>query len=241
MYRTSPTCMESSNSRILTNNDFALQAKMVAVETSIDVGNILWIFYDICQDLRGGPKRTYLGGTPPNTPPYSQWGTLIYEGTPQYPFPSSSSTLHMAQHPPHGPKPWFNLPINHGGVISGMPPRCICFVLSLKCWHRCLLRLPSSNVKGVLRYLVFIDIFMPYIVDILVVLTDSHIWPDWWEADPHCYWAVSCAWWQGASRAPSLLDHPGRPGCATPDTIQAWWMQIHTHQIWPYCESTDIF
>ncbi len=27
-------------------NDFAVQAEMVAVETSIDVGNILWIFYD---------------------------------------------------------------------------------------------------------------------------------------------------------------------------------------------------
>ena len=30
----------------LTTNDFAVQAEMVTVETSIDVGNILWIFYD---------------------------------------------------------------------------------------------------------------------------------------------------------------------------------------------------
>ena len=29
-----------------TTMDFAVQAEMVAVETSIDVGNILWIFYD---------------------------------------------------------------------------------------------------------------------------------------------------------------------------------------------------
>ncbi len=29
-----------------TIKDFAVQAEMVAVETSIDVGNILWIFYD---------------------------------------------------------------------------------------------------------------------------------------------------------------------------------------------------
>ena len=37
--------------------------------------------FDICQDLRGGSKRMYLGGVPPNTPPYSQWGALIYAGT----------------------------------------------------------------------------------------------------------------------------------------------------------------
>ena len=43
-----------------------------------------------------------------------------------------SSTLHVAQHPPHGPKPWLNLPINHGGVIGGMPKRCIRLALSLK-------------------------------------------------------------------------------------------------------------
>ncbi len=30
----------------LTIKDFAVQAEMVAVETSIDVGNMLWIFYD---------------------------------------------------------------------------------------------------------------------------------------------------------------------------------------------------
>ncbi len=30
----------------LTINVFAVQAEMVAVETSVDVGNILWIFYD---------------------------------------------------------------------------------------------------------------------------------------------------------------------------------------------------
>ncbi len=36
---------------------------------------------DICQDLGGGSKRTYSGGRPPNTPPYSQWGALIYAGT----------------------------------------------------------------------------------------------------------------------------------------------------------------
>ncbi len=30
----------------LTINDFAVQAEKVAVETSIDVGNILWIFYE---------------------------------------------------------------------------------------------------------------------------------------------------------------------------------------------------
>ncbi len=30
----------------LTINDFAVQAEMVAVETSIGVSNILWIFYD---------------------------------------------------------------------------------------------------------------------------------------------------------------------------------------------------
>ncbi len=30
----------------LTINDFAVQAEMVAVESSIDMGNILWIFYD---------------------------------------------------------------------------------------------------------------------------------------------------------------------------------------------------
>ncbi len=30
----------------LTIEDFAVQAGMVAVETYIDVGNILWIFYD---------------------------------------------------------------------------------------------------------------------------------------------------------------------------------------------------
>ncbi len=34
------------------------------------------------QDLRGGSKRTYPGGAPPNTPPYPQWGALIYAGTP---------------------------------------------------------------------------------------------------------------------------------------------------------------
>ncbi len=30
----------------LTINDFAVQAEIVAVKTSIDVDNILWIFYD---------------------------------------------------------------------------------------------------------------------------------------------------------------------------------------------------
>ncbi len=30
----------------LTFNDFAVQAEMVAVKTSIDVENILWIFYN---------------------------------------------------------------------------------------------------------------------------------------------------------------------------------------------------
>ena len=49
MYMTLPTSMESSNA---TNSSFpaklllAVQAEMVAMETSIDVGNILWIFYD---------------------------------------------------------------------------------------------------------------------------------------------------------------------------------------------------
>ena len=33
----------------LTINDFAVQAEMDAVETSIDVGNILWILYDCLQ------------------------------------------------------------------------------------------------------------------------------------------------------------------------------------------------
>ena len=33
--------------------DFAVQTEMVAVETSIDVGNILWIFYDCLS-----PKKT---------------------------------------------------------------------------------------------------------------------------------------------------------------------------------------
>ncbi len=56
MHRTLPTSMESStatNSSFPAKvhsekkgvNDFAVQAEMVAVETSIDVGNILWIFY----------------------------------------------------------------------------------------------------------------------------------------------------------------------------------------------------
>ena len=31
---------------IPSHNDFAVQAEMVAVDTSIDVGNVLWIFYD---------------------------------------------------------------------------------------------------------------------------------------------------------------------------------------------------
>ncbi len=38
--------------------------------------------FDICQDLRGESKQTYLGDTPPNMPPYSQWGALIYVWTP---------------------------------------------------------------------------------------------------------------------------------------------------------------
>ncbi len=68
MYMTLPTSMESSTTTkssfpaklllvtqvqwisirhsCLTFNDFALQAEMVAVETSMDVGNILSIFYD---------------------------------------------------------------------------------------------------------------------------------------------------------------------------------------------------
>ncbi len=32
--------------------DFAVQAGMVAVETYIDVGNILWIFYDCLYELK---------------------------------------------------------------------------------------------------------------------------------------------------------------------------------------------
>ena len=35
----------------LTINDFAVQAKMVAVEISIDVGNILWIYNCLCKNL----------------------------------------------------------------------------------------------------------------------------------------------------------------------------------------------
>ncbi len=50
MYRSFPTSMESSTATnssfpakllLVTTNDFAVQAEMVAVETSIDVGNIL--------------------------------------------------------------------------------------------------------------------------------------------------------------------------------------------------------
>ncbi len=46
----------------LTIKDFAVQAEMVAVESSLDVGNILWMFYDclclgpsiLCLDYRPG-------------------------------------------------------------------------------------------------------------------------------------------------------------------------------------------
>ena len=38
------TC--TMNCSCLTIKDFAVQAEMVAVETSLDVGNILWMFYD---------------------------------------------------------------------------------------------------------------------------------------------------------------------------------------------------
>ncbi len=37
----------------LTSNDFAVQTEMVAVETSIDVGNIIWIFCDCLQTILG--------------------------------------------------------------------------------------------------------------------------------------------------------------------------------------------
>ncbi len=62
IHRTLPTSMESSTATnssfpaklllviqvqcCFTIEDFAVQAGMVAVETYIDVGNILWIFYD---------------------------------------------------------------------------------------------------------------------------------------------------------------------------------------------------
>ena len=36
------------------------------------------------QDLRGGSKGMYLGGAPPNMPPCSQWGALIYASRPQW-------------------------------------------------------------------------------------------------------------------------------------------------------------
>ncbi len=38
--------MESSTATNSSFNDFAVQAEMVAVEASIDVGNILWMFYN---------------------------------------------------------------------------------------------------------------------------------------------------------------------------------------------------
>ncbi len=40
------TACDTSTMNCLTINDFDVEAKMVAVETSIDVDNILWIFYD---------------------------------------------------------------------------------------------------------------------------------------------------------------------------------------------------
>ncbi len=42
----SSTATNSSFPAKLTINDFAVQAAMVAVESSLDVGNILWMFYD---------------------------------------------------------------------------------------------------------------------------------------------------------------------------------------------------
>ena len=43
----SSTATNSSFPAKLTINDFAMQAEMAAVETTIYVGNILWIFYTI--------------------------------------------------------------------------------------------------------------------------------------------------------------------------------------------------
>ena len=96
--------------------------------------------YDICQYLRGGSKQTYLGGAPPNTPPCSQWGALIYAGTPGDSKRCQKGTwlplsLYL-QHHPSGLKPWFSLLLTQGGVFGGMPPRYVCFVISLKSWHR---------------------------------------------------------------------------------------------------------
>ena len=45
MYRRLHTCVESSTAtNRLTIKHFAVQAEKVVVETSIDVGNIQWIF-----------------------------------------------------------------------------------------------------------------------------------------------------------------------------------------------------
>ena len=47
----------------LTINDIAVQAEMVAVEIfSIDVGNILWIFYDCLHHAEQGLKVIEVGG-----------------------------------------------------------------------------------------------------------------------------------------------------------------------------------
>ncbi len=70
--------------------------------------------WDICQDLRGGSKRTYVGGASPNTPPYSQLGVLIYERT-----PGDISLL-----------------TTHGGMNGGVPPRYFRFVLWLRSRHK---------------------------------------------------------------------------------------------------------
>ena len=70
----------------------------------------------------------YLGGVPPNTPPYSQWGALIYAGTAG----DSRRCQKGTGLPSMWAKPWLNLTINHSGIIGGMPPRCIRFAPSLK-------------------------------------------------------------------------------------------------------------
>ena len=72
------TCIIAHNEQrqaLITSSDHNYWVSLNRVESKIK-RNVESIYFDICQDLRGGSKRTYVGGVPPNTPPCAQWGAL---------------------------------------------------------------------------------------------------------------------------------------------------------------------
>ncbi len=70
---------------------------------------------NLCLDIRESTKQTYLGGTPPNMPPWvSRRHLLLSPAVPAY------------IKPPH---------CEYGGVFGGVPPKYVRFDPPLKSYH----------------------------------------------------------------------------------------------------------